>query len=144
MASFNHTSALDQPHDLAQRRSWVDSGPYWQDREARLGVRVGEPHKPHSAKPQHTVRRIHHLAAVRSDCQGTPVSLVPDDLLKTVPADLGLAEFHRCREQPSWQEHCIGLAQCHPSIPEFRSVNPLSCRRWKLNPAQRPQVASSS
>jgi hypothetical protein len=44
MASFNHTSALEQPHDLAQRRSWVDSGPYWQDREARLGVRVGEPH----------------------------------------------------------------------------------------------------
>jgi hypothetical protein len=23
----------------------VDSGPYWQDREARLVVRVGEPHK---------------------------------------------------------------------------------------------------
>jgi multidrug efflux pump subunit AcrB len=22
-----------------------DSGPYWQDQEARLGVRVGEPHK---------------------------------------------------------------------------------------------------
>jgi hypothetical protein len=26
-------------------RTWVDSGPYWQDRKARLGVRVGEPHK---------------------------------------------------------------------------------------------------
>ena len=50
MASFNHTSALEQPHDLAQRRSWVDSGPYWQDREARLGVRVGEPQKVHSVK----------------------------------------------------------------------------------------------
>jgi hypothetical protein len=32
-------------HRAVLRPSRVDSGPYWQDREARLGVRVGEPHK---------------------------------------------------------------------------------------------------
>ena len=40
------------PHEagLSARRQRVDSGPYWQDREARLGVRVGEPHKRQSVK----------------------------------------------------------------------------------------------
>jgi hypothetical protein len=46
-ADGRHCGASDigiADHAL-ERLARVDSGPYWQDREARLGVRVGEPHK---------------------------------------------------------------------------------------------------
>lgn len=62
-------------------------------------------------------------AAARSGWQGEPESLVPRDLIGTMHADLGLAEFYRRREVPGWQARCIEFAHHHPTTPEFKPIN---------------------
>jgi tetratricopeptide (TPR) repeat protein len=61
-------------------------------------------------------------AAARSDWQGDPETLVPDRLRGSLHADLGLAEFHRRREEAGWQNRCIALADLHPDADEFIQV----------------------
>ncbi len=65
-------------------------------------------------------------AAARSDWQGDPESLVPNELFGTMHADLGLAEFYRRRDVPEWQVRCIGFTQRHPDVPEFKPINAIA------------------
>jgi Flp pilus assembly protein TadD len=61
-------------------------------------------------------------AAARSGWQGDPQTLVPDRLRGCMHADLGLAEFHRRREEAGWQNRCIALADRHPDADEFIQI----------------------
>jgi tetratricopeptide (TPR) repeat protein len=61
-------------------------------------------------------------AAARSDWQGDPETLVPDDLKTSKHAALGLAEFWRRRDVDGWEERVVALAKEHPDVDAIRSV----------------------
>ena len=65
-------------------------------------------------------------AAARSNWQGDPEELVPVDIAGTVDADLGLAEFWRLREVPSWPKRVIELSRNHPNSLVFKRLGALS------------------
>ena len=60
--------------------------------------------------------------AALSGWQGDPETMVPDRLRGCLHADLGLAEFHRRREDAGWQSRCIALADRHPDADEFIQI----------------------
>ncbi|MCJ2189275.1 PIN domain-containing protein [Novosphingobium beihaiensis] len=62
-------------------------------------------------------------AAARSDWQGDPESLIPDDLKNSLAAAFGLAEFMRRRDLPGWAERTIELYRQHPSSEELKRAN---------------------
>ncbi len=59
-------------------------------------------------------------AAARADWAGEPESLIPEDLVGTVQADIGLAEFLRRRDVPGWAERTLEIALRHADAEEFR------------------------
>ena len=59
-------------------------------------------------------------AAARSDWEGNPETLIPDDLVGSMEADFGLAEYLRRREVPGWPERTIELAAAHPDSEELK------------------------
>jgi tetratricopeptide (TPR) repeat protein len=65
-------------------------------------------------------------AAARSNWQGDPDTLVPDNLRGGLHADLGLAELYRRREKPGWQAQCLELAGRHPDASEFIQVRAIA------------------
>lgn len=65
-------------------------------------------------------------AASRSDWEGNPESLIPPDLVDSVHADLGLAEFLRRRDVPGWAARSLALANAHADIPEFKRIRGLA------------------
>lgn len=58
-------------------------------------------------------------AAARSDWEGDPEALIPDDLVGSLAADLGLVEFLRRRDLPGWAERTIEIARRHPDAPDL-------------------------
>lgn len=65
-------------------------------------------------------------AASRSDWQGEPETLIPDDLRGSVSADLGLAEFLRRRDTPGWAARSLELARAHDEVEEFARIRAIS------------------
>lgn len=53
-------------------------------------------------------------AAGRTDWDGDPESLIPDDLNGSESADIGLAEFLRRREPTGWARQVLEIARRHP------------------------------
>jgi tetratricopeptide (TPR) repeat protein len=62
-------------------------------------------------------------AAAQSDWQGDPQTLIPPDMVGTIHADIGLAEFLRKRDVRGWAERTRELAHNHMDAPEFRRVS---------------------
>src|SRR3546814_7531915 len=65
-------------------------------------------------------------AAARSDWQGDPEDLVPDDLKGTESADIGIAEFIRRRETPDWAARTIDMGRKHPNSEDFKRISALA------------------
>ena len=72
-------------------------------------------------------------AAARSDWQGDPESLIPDDLKGTESADIGIAEFIRRREQPGWAQRTIELSRRHPDSEDFKRISALAVLEIQLS-----------
>jgi hypothetical protein len=73
-------------------------------------------------------------AAARSDWQNDPETLVPDRLRGSLHADLGLAEFHRRREEVGRQNRCIALADRHLDVGEFIQIRGTALLSLALDP----------
>ncbi|MBM7482342.1 tetratricopeptide (TPR) repeat protein [Bradyrhizobium sp. USDA 3686] len=73
-------------------------------------------------------------AAARSSWQGDPETLIPVDLVGSVHADLGLAEFLRKRNAPDWAERTRELARNHLDLPEFRRLDAIAVLELALGP----------
>lgn len=65
-------------------------------------------------------------AAARSDWRGDPETLIPTDLAGSAHADIGMAEFLRRRDVPSWAERSIEMARRHAELPEFKRVRAIA------------------
>jgi tetratricopeptide (TPR) repeat protein len=65
-------------------------------------------------------------AAARSNWTGEPEALIPQDLLGTAHADIGLAEFLRRREVPGWAERSLEMARRHTDNPDFRRIQAIA------------------
>ncbi len=65
-------------------------------------------------------------AAARSDWQGDPETLIPQEFAGSAYADLGMAEFLRRREAPRWAERSLELAKLHPNLPEFKRIRAIA------------------
>jgi tetratricopeptide (TPR) repeat protein len=65
-------------------------------------------------------------AASRSDWEGDPETLIPDDLRGSVAADLGLAEFLRRRDTPGWAARSLELSRAHDDVEEFARIRAIS------------------
>jgi cellulose synthase operon protein C len=61
-------------------------------------------------------------AAARSNWDGNPASLIPDDLVGSKDADVGLAEFLRRRDIPGWAEQTLDICRRHPAAEEFQPI----------------------
>ncbi len=61
-------------------------------------------------------------AAARSEYDGNPEELIPDFLIDTPHADLGLAEFYRQRLVEGWELKCLQLSRKHEDQTDFKSV----------------------
>lgn len=61
-------------------------------------------------------------AAARCAWGGDPVSLIPPDLVGTLHADLGLAEFYLRRDCIGWERSCLDAAKRHPDAAEFKPI----------------------
>ena len=64
--------------------------------------------------------------AARLDWKGDPETLIPADLVGTLHADLGLAEFLRLQGVPDWARRTLALAQRHPEVVWFKRVAALA------------------
>jgi cellulose synthase operon protein C len=73
-------------------------------------------------------------AAARSSWQGDPETLIPADLVGSVHAELGLAEFLRKRNAPGWAKKTRELARHHIDIPEFRRADAIAVLELALGP----------
>jgi cellulose synthase operon protein C len=73
-------------------------------------------------------------AAARSSWQGDPETLIPADLVGSVHADMGLAEFLRKRNAPGWAEKTRELARNHIDVPEFRRADAIAVLELALGP----------
>jgi tetratricopeptide (TPR) repeat protein len=73
-------------------------------------------------------------AAARSSWQGDPETLIPADLVGSVHADMGLAEFLRKRNVPGWAEKTRELARNHIDLPEFRRADAIAVLELVLGP----------
>jgi cellulose synthase operon protein C len=73
-------------------------------------------------------------AAARSSWQGDPETLIPPDLVGSVHADMGLAEFLRKRNVPGWAEKTRELARNHLDVPEFRRADAIAVLELALGP----------
>ena len=71
-------------------------------------------------------------AAARSSWQGDPETLIPADLVGSVHADMGLAEFLRKRDVPDWAQKTRELARNHIDLPEFRRVDAIAVLQLAL------------
>jgi tetratricopeptide (TPR) repeat protein len=65
-------------------------------------------------------------AAARSDWTGDPESLIPEDLVGTAHADIGLAEYLRRRDAPGWAERSLKMARRHADTPEFKRIRAIA------------------
>lgn len=65
-------------------------------------------------------------AAARAAWDGEPESLIPEDLVGTAQADIGLAEFLRQREIPGWAERTLEIARRHQDAPEFKRIRAIA------------------
>jgi tetratricopeptide (TPR) repeat protein len=72
-------------------------------------------------------------AAAKSDWQGEPETLVPDELAGSVHADLGLADFLRRREVPGWEARVLELTRRHPDVPFARRIGAVAVLSLALN-----------
>lgn len=61
-------------------------------------------------------------AVARSDWEGDPYALIPDELRDTLAADLGLAEFFRRKEIDGWPQRVIEFAEKHPDAEELQRL----------------------
>jgi tetratricopeptide (TPR) repeat protein len=73
-------------------------------------------------------------AAARSSWQEDPATLIPADLVGSVHADMGLAEFLRKRNVPGWAEKTRELARNHIDLPEFRRADAIAVLELALGP----------
>ena len=65
-------------------------------------------------------------ATERSGWIGDPNTLVPHDLVESLAADLGLADFLRRREEPGWEQRVIEIAERHRDAPELEAMKALA------------------
>jgi tetratricopeptide (TPR) repeat protein len=65
-------------------------------------------------------------AAARSAWDGNPETLIPDDLVGSVEADLGLADFLRWRKSPGWEKRCLELSRRHPESPDLKRIRAIA------------------
>jgi len=65
-------------------------------------------------------------AAARSNWDGAPESLIPDDLVGSKDADVGLAEFLRHRDIPGWAERTLEICRQHPAAEEFKRISAIA------------------
>lgn len=65
-------------------------------------------------------------AAARSSWQGDPQTLIPPDLVGSEHADLGLAEFLRCRNVPGWAERSLDLSRRHLDRDAFKRIRAIA------------------
>lgn len=65
-------------------------------------------------------------AAARSNWDGDPASLIPDDLVGGKDADVGLAEFLRRRDKPGWAERTLEICRRHPAAEEFKRIGAIA------------------
>ncbi|MDB5416037.1 MAG: hypothetical protein JWR10_4372 [Rubritepida sp.] len=65
-------------------------------------------------------------AAARSNWQGDPETLIPDRLIGSAQADIGLAEFLRRRDVPDWAKRTLGIARRHSDVPDFKRIRAIA------------------
>lgn len=73
-------------------------------------------------------------AAARSSWQGDPETLIPPDLVGSVHADMGLAEFLRKRNVAGWAEKTRELARNHIDVQEFRRADAIAVLELAMGP----------